>query len=235
MGTVGKPDIIRKTIVINDDYVRQNCNDGKISLIWGHANSDKKSIIIYNYVIDKNITLLNSVRIENIKKIISGNDEGTVIAHESQHIHNGAIGYHYLANSDNVYECMLLAFVDEYSAMVAGYYHKTKNIDDAVNAAMKNLSGDIRKKYIQEQFANHFKLLKKQWGESKNIYEDKIDNKKLRKILNWYFTIDGQQVMRQMSKDTLLLHNSFIVSVIGDIREFINNKIVRKKDYGMER
>ena len=96
MGTVDKPDVIRQTIIINDDYVRQNRRaDGKISLIWGHANSDKKSIIIYNYVIDKNITLLNSVRIENIKKIISSNDEGTVIAHESQHIHNGAIGYHY--------------------------------------------------------------------------------------------------------------------------------------------
>jgi hypothetical protein len=236
MGTVDKPDIIRKTIVINDDYVRQNRRaDGKISLIWGHANSDKKSIIIYNYVIDKNITLLNSVRIENIKKIISSNDEGTVIAHESQHIHNGAIGYHYLANSDNVYESMLLAFADEYSAMVAGYYHKTKNIDDAVNAAMKNLSGDVRKNYIQGQFVNHFKLLKKQWGESKNLYEHKVDDKKLRKVLNWYFTIDGQQVMRQMSRNTLMLHNSFIVSIMGDIREFIDNKIMKEKNSGMER
>lgn len=236
MGTVDKPDIIRKTIVINDDYIRQNRNsDGKVILTMGLADNNNKRIIINKFVIDKNVTLLTDSDITDIEQRIKRVDEEDVIAHESQHIHNGAIGYHYLANSDNIYECMLLAFADEYSAMVAGYYHKTKNIDDAVNAAMKNLSGDICKKYIQGQFTNHFKLLKKQWGESKNIYEDKIDNKKLRKILNWYFTIDGQQVMRQMSKDTLLLHNSFIVSVIGDIREFIDNKIVRKKDYGMER
>ena len=236
MGTVDKPDIIRKTIVINDDYVRQNRRvDGKVILTMGLADNNNKRIIINNFVIDKNATLLTESDIVDINRRINSVDNGTVIAHESQHIHNGAIGYHYLANSDNIYECMLLAFADEYSAMVAGYYHKTKNIDDAINAAMKNLSGDVRKNYIQGQFTNHFKLLKKQWGESKNLYEHKVDDKKLRKILNWYFTIDGQQVMHQMSKDTLMLHNSLIVSIMGDIREFIDNKIVREKDFGMER
>ena len=236
MGTVYKPDIIRKTIVINDDYVRQNRRvDGKVILTMGLADNNNKRIIINNFVIDKNATLLTESDIVDINRRINSVDNGTVIAHESQHIHNGAIGYHYLANSDNIYECMLLAFADEYSAMVAGYYHKTKNIDDAINAAMKNLSGDVRKRYIQGQFTNHFKLLKKQWGESKNLYEHKVDDKKLRKILNWYFTIDGQQVMHQMSKDTLMLHNSLIVSIMGDIREFIDNKIVREKDFGMER
>lgn len=236
MGTVDKPDIIRKTIVINDDYVRQNRRvDGKVILTMGLADNNNKRIIINNFVIDKNATLLTESDIVDINRRINSVDNGTVIAHESQHIHNGAIGYHYLANSDNIYECMLLAFADEYSAMVAGYYHKTKNIDDAINAAMKNLSGDVRKRYIQGQFTNHFKLLKKQWGESKNLYEHKVDDKKLRKILNWYFTIDGQQVMHQMSKDTLMLHNSLIVSIMGDIREFIDNKIVREKDFGMER
>lgn len=236
MRTVGKPDIIRKTIVINDDYVRQNRRaDGKVNLQLGYADKSNKRIILNKFVIDKNVTLLTDSDITDIEQRIKRVDEEDVIAHESQHIHNGAIGYHYLANSDNIYECMLLAFADEYSAMVAGYYHKTKNIDDAINAAMKNLSGDVRKKYIQGQFTNHFKLLKKQWGESKNLYEHKVDNKKLRKVLNWYFTINGQQVMRQMSKDTLMLHNSFIVSIMGDIREFINNKIMKEKDSGMER
>ena len=236
MGTVDKPDIIRKTIVINDDYVRQNRRvDGKVILTMGLADNNNKRIIINNFVIDKNATLLTESDIVDINRRINSVDNGTVIAHESQHIHNGAIGYHYLANSDNIYECMLLAFADEYSAMVAGYYHKTKNIDAAINAAMKNLSGDVRKRYIQGQFTNHFKLLKKQWGESKNLYEHKVDDKKLRKVLNWYFTIDGQQVMHQMSKDTLMLHNSLIVSIMGDIREFIDNKIVREKDFGMER
>ena len=232
MGTVDKPDIIRKTIVINDDYVRQNRRaDGKVILRLGYADNANKRIILNKFVIDKNVTLLTDSDIKDIEQRIKSVSEGDIIAHESQHIHNGAIGYHYLANSDNVYESMLLAFADEYSAMVAGYYHKTKNI----NAAMKNLSGDVRKKYIQGQFTNHFKLLKKQWGESKNLYEHKVDDKKLRKVLNWYFTIDGQQVMRQMSRNTLMLHNSFIVSIMGDIREFINNKIMKEKDSGMER
>lgn len=236
MGTVDKPDVIRQTIIINDDYVRQNRRaDGKVILRLGYADNANKRIILNKFVIDKNVTLLTDSDIKDIEQRIKSVSEGDIIAHESQHIHNGAIGYHYLANSDNVYESMLLAFADEYSAMVAGYYHKTKNIDDAVNAAMKNLSGDVRKNYIQGQFVNHFKLLKKQWGESKNLYEHKIDNKKLRKLLDWYFTIDGQQVMRQMSKDTLMLHNSFIVGITGDIREFIDNKIMKEKNSGMER
>ena len=41
MGTITKPDIIRQTIVINDDYVRKNRrSDGAVGLTLGYADKN---------------------------------------------------------------------------------------------------------------------------------------------------------------------------------------------------
>lgn len=227
MGTIKRPDIIRQTIVINDDYVRKNRrSDGKVSLHLGYADSENKRIILNNFVIDKNITLLDFVEIEDIKQRINRMDEGDIIAHESQHIHNGAIGYNYLANSDNIYECMTLSMADELSAMIAGYMHKTNNLDDAINLAIENMPKVIRQQYIKSQFANHFAHLHKVWGEYKNLYEFKYDGKKIKRITNFYFTINGQNIFQQIvKKTTKLKFDTFFAEFKTEIRDFIEKYV----------
>ena len=226
-----KPDIIRQTVVINDDYVRKNRrSDGKIALILGYADSKNKRIILNEYVIDKNITLLNDAEIEDIKQRINHVDEKDIIAHESQHIHNSAIGYNYLANSDNIYECFMLAMADEMSAMIAGYIHNTKQLDDAILLAIGNMTKVIRQQYIKVQFANHFKNLQKTYGEYKNLYEYKYDNKKIKRVTEYYFTINGQNIFQQnVNKSTKLKFSAFFAEFKNEIREFIQNYLTTQK------
>lgn len=230
MGTANKPDIIRQTIVINDDYIRKNRRaDGVIGLALGYA-SDKNKILLNEYVFDKNITLLNQSEIENLKQRINSVDESDIIAHESQHIHNHSIGYHYVANSDNIYECMMLSLADEMSAMLAGYLHKYKNLDKALADVFRNLSGAIRQGYIAGQFQKHFISLQKVHGKNKNLYEHKFDSKKINKILKHYFTIDGVRVMDTMSKESKLKFGQFMVDVKLDIKKHIDNQIIMSKN-----
>lgn len=226
-----KPEVVRQTVIINDDYVRKNRRgDGKVSLILGGATRGNK-ILLYDYVIDKNITLMDAPEIEDTKRRLAHVDRDDIIAHEAQHIHNRAIGYNYLANSDNIYECMMLTLADEISAQMAGYLHKTKNIDDALNSTIQNMSPVMRQYYISGQFANHFALLQKTWGEHKNLYEYKYDGKKIARVVDWYFTIDGQNIMRQMSKETRLRFNAFILEIQGEIRDFIRGHVAQMQNF----
>ena len=231
MGTVNKPDIIRQTIVINDDYIRKNRrSDGTVGLTLGYADNKNNRIIVNKFVIDKNAKLLSQSDIADINRRINSVDESDIIAHESQHLHNGAIGYHYLANADNIYECMMLSLADEMSAMIAGYLHKHKNIDAAMAETIKILSGDVRSKYIAGQFQNHFISLQKVHGKNKNLYEHKFDSKKINKILKHYFAIDGVQVMDTISKESKLKFGQFMVGVKSDIKKHIDNQIAMSKN-----
>lgn len=226
-----EPYIVRQTVLINDDYVRKNRrNDGKIALRLGYADVRNKRIILNKFVIDENITLLNDAEIEDTKQRINHVDEKDIIAHESQHIHNSAIGYHYLANSDNIYECFMLAMADEMSAMIAGYIHNTNQLDDAILLAIKNMTKVIRQQYIKGQFENHFKNLQKTWGEYKNLYEYKYDNKKIKRVTEYYFTINGQNILQQnVSQSTKLKFSTFFTDFKNEIREFIQNYLITQK------
>lgn len=231
MGTVNKPDIVKQTIVINDDYVRKNRRaDGKIGLAMGYADIENKRIFINNFVVDKNVKLLSQSNIADLNRRINSVDESDIVAHESQHIHNGAIGYNYIANSDNIYECMILSVADEMSAMLAGYLHKYKNVDNALADVFKNLSGVIRQHYITSQFQNHFNHLQKLYGTDKDLYEHKFDSKKINKILKHYFTIDGIQVMDTMSKESKIKFGQFMIDIKSDIKKHIDNQIVMSKN-----
>ena len=228
MGTVNKPDIIRQTIVINDDYIRKNRRaDGVIGLTLGYADNKNNRIIVNKFVIDKNAKLLSQSDIADINRRINSVDEGDIIAHESQH---HSIGYHYVANSDNIYECMMLSLADEMSAMLAGYLQQHKNLDDALADVFKNLSGAIRQGYIAGQFQNHFNYLQKLYGKSKNLYEHKFDSKKIHKILKHYFTIDGVQVIDTISKESKLKFGQFMVDIKSDIKKHIDNQIIMSKN-----
>ncbi|MBR3782525.1 MAG: hemophore-related protein [Alphaproteobacteria bacterium] len=227
MGTINKPDIITQTIIINDDYIRKNrLADGSLEVKFGSADIDAKRILINRYVIDDNITMISPDKVQELKDKLSKIDEQSIIAHEAQHIHNGAIGYGYLANSDNIYESMMLSFADEMSAMLAGYMNKHKNVDDALADVFKNLSGDTRQKYITGQFQNHFNSLQKMYGNRKNLYEHKFDSRKINKILDYYFTINGVNVMNNMSKDSKIKFGQFMVEVKSDIKKHIDNQIL---------
>lgn len=231
MGTVAKTDIIRQTIIINDDYIRKNRRvDGVIALRMGYADIENKRIFINNFVVDKNVKLLSQSNIADLNRRINSVDEGDIIAHESQHIHNGAIGYHYLANSDNIYECMMLGLADEMSAMIAGYFHKYKNIDAAMAETIKNLSGDVRSKYIAGQFSNHFIRLQQVHGKNKNLYEHKFDSNKINKLLKYYFTVDGVCLMDLMSKQAKMEFSTFIVDIKSDIKKHIEKQIIMSKN-----
>ena len=231
MGTVAKPDVIRQTIIINDDYVRKNRRvDGVIGLRMGYADIENKRIFINKFVVDKNAKLLSSSDIADLNRRINSVDEADIIAHESQHIHNGAIGYHYLANSDNVYECMMLGLADEMSAMIAGYFHKYKNVDAAMAETIKNLSGDVRSKYIAGQFSNHFICLQQVHGKNKNLYEHKFDSNKINKLLKYYFTVDGVCLMDVISKQAKMQFSAFIVDIKSDIKKHIEKQIIMSKN-----
>ncbi|MBR0212662.1 MAG: hypothetical protein IJQ55_03585 [Alphaproteobacteria bacterium] len=224
MGTVKQPDIIRQTIIINDDYIRKNRrSDGKPALHIGYADHKNKRIILNTFVLDKNITLLNSTELADLKQRINNISTGTVIAHEYQHIRNNSLGYNYLANSDNIYESMILALADELSAHIAGYLYDTKDIDKAIDKSIENLSDTIRHRYIQTQFVNHFKLLQKTWGEEKNLYEHNYDTKKMNRVLEWYFTINGEKIMNKISPATKFKFNAFITKFKTEIMDFIKN------------
>ena len=231
MGTITKPDIIRQTIIINDDYVRKNRRvDGVIALRMGYADIENKRIFINSFVVDKNAKLLSQSDIADLNRRINSVDEDDIIAHESQHIHNGAIGYHYLANSDNIYECMMLGLADEMSAMIAGYFHKYKNVDAAMAETIKNLSGDVRSKYIAGQFSNHCIRLQQVHGKNKNLYEHKFDSNKINKLLKYYFTVDGVCLMDLMSKQAKMEFSTFIVDIKSDIKKHIEKQIIMSKN-----
>lgn len=230
MGTVNKPDIVRQTIIINDDYVKKNRRaDGKVGLVLGRADKDNKRVFVNDFVIDDKLSILTGAEIEDLKQRINRVDVGDVIAHESQHIHNGAIGYHYLANADNIYECMMLGLADEMSAMIAGYMHKTNDINKAMDLVEKNMSGIIRQGYIKGQFANNFKRLQNTWGNDKNLFEYKYDTKKIHKVLKWYFNINGQDVMQQMNDATRFKFAAIVQNFKNEIKNFIDNYQMKQR------
>ena len=61
-----EPYIVRQTVIINDDYIRKNrrAEDGHIILKFAQAIHDKNQIILYNNIINKNITLATSAEIK---------------------------------------------------------------------------------------------------------------------------------------------------------------------------
>jgi hypothetical protein len=219
------PKIIRKRIVIDDNYVRNNYDGKKLNMTHGSAGDN--TITINQYVIDEKLTLFDDQKKQRLQQLIDNmrSQEGDTIAHESQHIHNNGIGYNYLANSDNIYECMMLSLADEMSAMMAGYIHKTKNVNTAITETINNLSGNVRTKYIQNQFMGHFQRLQQIHGKTKNLYEHKFDDQKIKKILDYYFTIDGHKVMNNMSKQTKFMFSKFMLDIKMDINTAINNQI----------
>ena len=69
MGTVDKPDIVRHTIIINDDYVKKNRRaDGKVGLVLGRADKDNKRVFVNEFVIDDKLSILTGVEIEDLKQ-----------------------------------------------------------------------------------------------------------------------------------------------------------------------
>ena len=229
MGTTKKPDVFKRTIIIDDDFIQKNRRaDGVVGLLMGGANENNQ-IVLNKYEFGKNITLLNNDEIEKLKQRINSVSESVIIAHESQHIHNGAIGYNYLANSDNVYECMMLSLADEMSAMLAGYLKKFNDVDMAMAETMRNLSGNIRQDYIAGQFNRHFKKLQQVHGKNKKLYQHAFDSKKINNVLRYYFTIDGRQVLENMSDKTKFMFSSFMIDVRADIMNFINRQILNSK------
>jgi hypothetical protein len=230
MGTMQKPDIFRKTIIIDDDFIRSNRRaDGTVRLTLGGANENNQ-IVLNKYELGKNITLLDDIEIEKLKQRINSNSESVIQAHELHHIHNGAIGYNYLANSDNIYECMILSFADEMSAMLAGYLKKFEDIDMALMETMRTLSKNIRQEYMSGQFYRHFKKLQQIHGKNKNLYRYTFDAKKIHNILRYYFTINGQQVMEKISDRTKNSFSSFMVTARAEIIKFIEMQIFISKN-----
>lgn len=227
MGTVRQPDILRQTIIINDDYVRKYCHsDGRVLLNFGSADTNHKRIIVNNFIIDKNITLLNSTEIENLKQRINNVNAEMIVAHELQHIHNNALGYNYIANSNNIYECMLLALVDELSAMIAGHLKKTEDVDLVIDELIDNMPKNVRQGYIKGQFTNHFVNLQKTLGKYKNLYEYKYDSKKINRLIEYYFTINGKNFLHQkVNKSTKIKFDAFLLQIRKETRDYIENYI----------
>ena len=220
------PKILRKHIVIDDDFLRKNYVGNKLNIKQGSTAIDD-TITLYKYTLGDNVTLLDDDKKKKVQNLLNNIDakEKEIVTHESQHVHNHAIGYHYLATSDNIYECMMLALADEMSAMMAGYLCDNHDVDKSIDKTIENLSGSTRTSYIQIQFADHFRLLQRVHGDNKNLYEHKFDSKKINKILKWYFTIDGQDVMNQMSKTAKLKFGNFMVETKNEIKRFIDNYI----------
>ena len=64
------------------------------------------------------------------------------------------------------------------------------------------------------------------YGNRKNLYEHKFDSRKINKILDYYFTINGVNVMNNMSKDSKIKFGQFMVEVKSDIKKHIDNQIL---------
>jgi hypothetical protein len=223
------PQIVRKTIIIDDDYIRENYDGNTIKMLRGQTSDDV--ITIFEYKIGERLTLFDERKKQKLQQLIDNivKNEPVTIAHESQHVHNASLGYHYVANSDNIYECMMLSLANEMSAMMAGYLQQTKNPDQAMVETINNLSGNVRKHYIQKEFADHFYYLQKIHGKNKNLYKHTFDAKKIHEIIDYYFTINGQKIMNQLSKTTLFAFSSFMVEIKSDINDFIDNQIMNNK------
>ena len=237
------PRIAIKPVMIGDDFIIKNYTGtvdiknkrvygGGFGLPKGSAFCEQNLIVIYRYDIDSRLSLLNAeekIKLRQYVDDVNSEDINAVIAHESQHIRNWAAGYTYIANSGNIYECMILALADEQSAMLAGYLHKYKNVDNALADVFKNLSGVIRQHYITCQFQNHFNHLQKLYGTDKDLYEHKFDSKKINKILKHYFTIDGIQVMDTMSKESKIKFGQFMIDIKSDIKKHIDRYVAQQK------
>lgn len=221
-----KPDIIRQTIIINDDYIRKNrrVEDGHIILRFAQAIHDKNQIVLYENVINNTITLATSAEIEELKQRINMRNERELIAHESQHIHNNIPKY--IQNADNIYESMMLSFADEMSATLAGFLNQTKNIDSAMNKTIEHLSDTGRRGFYIEMFAKHFFSFQRIYGKNKKLYEYKYDGKKMNQIIDYFFTINGQNILQQqVNKTTNLKFSTFMVEIKNEMKDFINNYI----------
>ena len=220
-------------VFLSVDIKNKRVYGGGFGLPKGSAFCEQNLIVIYRYDIDSRLSLLNAeekIKLRQYVDDVNSEDINAAIAHESQHIRNyRAGGYNYIANSGNIYECMMLSLADEMSAMLAGYLHKYKNLDKALADVFKNLSGAVRQGYIAGQFQKHFISLQKVHGKNKNLYEHKFDSKKIHKILKYYFTIDGVQVMDTMSKESKLKFGQFVVDVKSDIKKHIDNQIIMSK------
>lgn len=226
METIKKPDIIRQTIIINDDYIRKNrrVEDDHIILRFAQAIHDKNQIVLYKNVIDKTITLATSAEIEDLKQSINTRNESELIAHESQHIHNNIPKY--IQNADNIYESMMLSFADEMSATLAGFLNQTKNIDSAMNKTIEHLSAEGRRRFYIEMFAKHFSAFQQIYGANKKLYEYKYDGKKMKQIIDYFFTINEQNILQQqVNKTTNLKFSTFMVEIKNEMKDFINNYI----------
>ena len=242
------PRIAIKPVMIGDDFIIKNYTGtvdiknkrvygGGFGLPKGSAFCEQNLIVIYRYDIDSRLSLLNAeekIKLRQYVDDVNSEDINAVIAHESQHIRNyRARGYNYIENSGNIYECMMLALADEQSAMLAGYFYKYKNVDKAIDAMVDNFSPEVIRGYVNGQFLNKFKRLKQHYEslgwDTKKLYEKKCDSNKMKRIIDFYFTIDGQKIMNTMSKKSRMKFSELIVNIRKEIDQCIDSYVAKQK------
>ena len=242
------PRIAIKPVMIGDDFIIKNYTGtvdiknkrvygGGFGLPKGAAFCEQNLIVIYRYDIDSRLSLLNAeekIKLRQYVDDVNSEDINAAIAHESQHIRNyRAGGYNYIANSGNIYECMILALADEQSAMLAGYFYKYKNVDKAIDAMVDAFSPEVIRGYVNGQFLNNFKRLKQYYErlgwDTKKLYEKKFYSSNINRVLDFYFTIDGQKIMYTMSKKSQMKFSKLMLETKKEINQCIDSYVAQQK------
>lgn len=93
---------------------------------FGNENPDNKKIILYNYSIDKKLTLPSNSKLRNL--VDKTNKEQQIsLRHELQHAHNDSFGFRFTLIDRICYTYLALYFLDELSAYMAANLYRIAN------------------------------------------------------------------------------------------------------------
>ena len=206
-----KPTITYKTITINKRNIKAY-RTGRARMFRGEFYSDKNTIVIFRYNIDKKLGLSNNDKV--IKQIQANTKlEKETLAHEIKHFQNAQFGNQDFLVTSYYEICGLKAF-DEVSAFAAEYLTSTKHpthtdvcyaVAQGIQDVMNTKSTYIPRFMREIQDLLHFKT----YGADndtiiehieKQIVPPKRHTKTFNTTVNNYLTFNGQGIRGPFNK-----------------------------------
>jgi hypothetical protein len=225
--------IIRNKIIIDDAFAEKNFyewddhGDLRFYAQLGAAHSDEEppKLVLYEYVLSDDLSPHYKTGIAKFYTIIK-ECEKLAQAHELHHMHNAEAGWNKTAWSENLGELVLLSYLDELSAHMAGYLDKEDlNQQNIYNAMIKADQNIIVMKYFKESFSKQALAFVREFSDKKpEMFSLDIDGDKIKKVMNHYFTIKNKNVLSELSKSQQLALGRMIATARKQILEIVSQQ-----------
>ena len=227
-----KPQIRRNTVIIDDKFLAEHRDPwtGEVHISIGSSNSDTGVINVNRYIAAQDLSPEYFV---NVQKLIDSQpSESSVIAHETQHLHNSEFGWNAVAWGHSMVELMMLGLYDELGASVAGDMAETEsspeNIFNSLNDGITRITKNLDIKYMQ-QFFNRFLGKISNAASINEFFTTDYNSARIMPAIRHYLTIQGEYVIDKLDARQQKTVKMRLFDLMNKVFDFAYAKCIEHK------